>query len=458
MAHKTSDRTIDKTDQGDLPHPRDNSSLASRRLAAFAVKEVMENHQPLEQVLAGQQSYRTLESRDRAFVRLIAATTFRRMGQIDAALKPFVRERPTKLVYAALQTATAQILYLGTPAHAAVGETVAMLKSRGSSKGFANMANAVLRNVVDQGPRLAGAQPPKVNLPGWMRGEWERAYGRQAGRKFSAQLLKDPVLDLSVKSDVAGWAEKLGGEIIGTSSVRMDKIGDVPALEGFTDGDWWAQDVAATLPVEILGDVKGLRVLDMCAAPGGKTMQLAAKGAIVTALDKSEGRLERVKQNLERTKLTAEIICADALEWEPAQSDFDIVLLDAPCSATGTFRRHPDVLYNRTPKDVANLVRLQDKLLAKAASFVRPGGTLIYCTCSLMPKEGQPRVDRFLQTVPDFRLIPILSAEGLALPEEAFSGGSLRSLPYYLEDKGGMDGFFIARLERENKDTKVRLH
>ncbi|MEP3888960.1 MAG: RsmB/NOP family class I SAM-dependent RNA methyltransferase [Hellea sp.] len=448
MPHKTSDRITDKTDD-DLPHQRDNSSLTSRRLAAFAVKEVMENHQPLEQVLAGQPSYRTLESRDRAFVRLIAATTFRRLGQIDAALKPFVRERPTKFVYAALQTASAQILYLGTPAHAAVGETVAMLKSRGSSKGFANMANAVLRKIVDQGPRLAGSQPPKVNLPGWMRGEWERAYGRQAGRKFSAQLLKDPVLDLSVKSDAAGWAEKLGGEAIGASSVRMNKIGDVPALDGFSDGEWWAQDVAATLPVQLLGDVKGLRVLDMCAAPGGKTMQLAARGAIVTALDKSETRLERVKQNLDRTKLTADIICADALEWEPETTDFDIVLLDAPCSATGTFRRHPDVLYNRSPKDVANLVRLQDKLLAKAAAFVRPGGTLIYCTCSLMPKEGRPRIDTFLQNVPDFRLIPILKAEGLDLPEEAFSGGSLRSLPYYLEDKGGMDGFFIARLERE---------
>ena len=453
MPHKTSnisrDKPTDKTGQEDLPHARDNSSLASRRLAAFAVKTVMENHQPLEQVLAGQPSYRDLESRDRAFVRLIAATTFRRMGQIDAALKPFVRERPTKFVYAALQTASAQILYLGTPAHAAVGETVAMLKSRGSSKGFANMANAVLRKVVDQGPRLAGSQPPKVNLPGWMRGEWERAYGRQAGRKFSAQLLKDPVLDLSVKSDAAGWAERLDGEVIGARSVRMDKIGDVPALDGFSDGDWWAQDVAATLPVQLLGDVQNLRVLDMCAAPGGKTMQLAAGGAHVTALDKSEGRLERVKQNLERTKLSADIICADALDWEPETADFDIVLLDAPCSATGTFRRHPDVLYNRSPKDVANLVRLQDKLLAKAAAFVRPGGTLIYCTCSLMPKEGQPRVDRFLQNVPDFRLIPIIKAEGLALPEEAFSGGSLRTLPYYLEDKGGMDGFFIARLERK---------
>ena len=429
--------------------PRDTNSLISRRVAAFAVKEVLENHNPLEQVLSGQSDYNSLEARDRAFARLIAATTFRRMGQIDAALKPFVRQRPTKLVYAALQTAAAQILYLGTPAHAAVGETVAMLKSRGSSKGFANMANAVLRNVVDKGPNLAGAQPPKVNIPGWIRGEWERAYGRQAGRKMSAQLMKDPVLDVSVKANASDWAVKIGGEAIAAQSVRLGKIGDVTALEGFDAGDWWAQDVAASLPVQLLGDVKGLRVLDMCAAPGGKTMQLAAKGAIVTALDKSEGRLERVKENLDRTKLSAEIICADALEWAPEGDLYDIVLLDAPCSATGTFRRHPDVLYNRSPKDVANLVRLQDKLLAKAAEFVRPGGTLLYCTCSLMPKEGQPRVDTFLQNLPDFRLIPILNVPSLALPQEAFSEGSLRSLPYYLEDKGGMDGFFIARLERK---------
>ena len=427
---------------------RDNNSLTSRRLAAFAVKEVMENHQPLEQVLAGQPDYQALEGRDRAFVRLIAATTFRRMGQIDAALKPFVRQRPTKLVYAALQTAAAQILYLGTPAHAAVGETVAMLKSRGSSKGFANMANAVLRNVVEKGSKLAGAQPPKVNIPGWIRGEWERAYGRQAGRKMSAQLMKDPVLDISVKSDAKAWATKLGGDVIGEKSVRLGKIGDVTSLEGFDGGEWWAQDVAASLPVQLLGDVKGLRVLDMCAAPGGKTLQLATKGARVTALDKSEGRLERVKENLERTRLSADIICADALEWSPKGDLYDIVLLDAPCSATGTFRRHPDVLYNRSPKDVANLVRLQDKLLTKAAQFVRPGGTLLYCTCSLMPKEGQPRVDNFLQNVPDFRLIPILDVSGLALPQDAFSEGSLRSLPYYLEDKGGMDGFFIAQLGR----------
>ncbi len=371
------------------------------------------------------------------------------MGQIDAALKPFVRQRPTKLVYAALQTATAQLLYLGTPPHAAVGETVAMLKSRGSSKGFANMANAVLRNIVKEGQKYAGAQPPKVNIPGWLRGEWERVYGRQAGRKMAVQLMKDPILDVTVKSDAAGWAERLGGVQIGAESVRLNKIGDVTALDGFEDGEWWAQDIAASLPVQLLGDVKGKRVLDLCAAPGGKTLQLAAKGAIVTAVDKSEGRLKRLEENLERTKLKAEIICADALEWAPEAADFDIVLLDAPCSATGTFRRHPDVLYNKTPKDVANLVRLQDKLLPKAAEFTAPGGTLFYCTCSLQPVEGQPRVDKFLQNAPEFRLIPILEVPQLALPEATFFKGGLRSLPYYLEDKGGMDGFFMARLERE---------
>lgn len=445
MSDKNTDDSFIKNTQ----IPRDTNALTSRRVAAFAVKEVLENKNPLEQVLAGQEDYQSLDARDRAFARLIAATTFRRMGQIDAALKPFVRQRPTKLVYAALQTATAQLLYLGTPPHAAVGETVAMLKSRGSSKGFANMANAVLRNIVKEGQKYAGAQPPKVNIPGWLRGEWERVYGRQAGRKMAVQLMKDPILDVTVKSDAAGWAERLGGVQIGAESVRLNKIGDVTALDGFEDGEWWAQDIAASLPVQLLGDVKGKRVLDLCAAPGGKTLQLAAKGAIVTAVDKSEGRLKRLEENLERTKLKAEIICADALEWTPEAAEFDIVLIDAPCSATGTFRRHPDVLYNKTPKDVANLVRLQDKLLPKAAEFTAPGGTLFYCTCSLQPVEGQPRVDKFLQNAPEFRLIPILEVPQLALPEATFFKGGLRSLPYYLEDKGGMDGFFMARLERE---------
>ena len=426
-----------------------NSSLIARRLAAFAVKEVIETRSSLGQVLASQADYQSLESRDRAFVRLIVATTFRRMGQINAALKPFVKKRPPKFVYAALQTASAQILYLNTPPHAAVGETVAMLKARSSSKGFANMTNAVLRRIVEKGPGLSAAQPPKVNIPGWLRGSWEREYGRHAGRKLAAQLMRNPVLDITVKSDAEAWAEKLEGQVIGTSTVRLDRIGDVRALAGYDDGQWWAQDIAASLPVQILGDLKGKQVLDLCAAPGGKTMQMAARGAKVTSVDKSEPRLMRVKENLKRTKLKADVICADILTYEPEPTEFDTVLLDAPCSATGTFRRHPDVLYNRTPKDVANLVRLQDKLLMRAAQYVRPGGQLLYCTCSLQTEEGAPRITKFLQAMPDFRLIPILGLTVIDLPKTAFLGGYMRSIPYFLDERGGMDGFFIALLGRK---------
>ena len=427
----------------------ENSSLIARRLAALTVKEVVETRLSLGQVLASQADYQSLESRDRAFVRLIAATTFRRMGQINAALKPFVKKRPPKFVYAALQTAAAQILYLNTPPHAAVGETVAMLKARSSSKGFANMANAVLRRIVEKGPALSGAQPPKINIPGWLRGSWEREYGRHAGRKLAVQLMGNPVLDLTVKSDVEAWAEKLEGQVIGASTVRLDKIGDVSALAGFEEGEWWAQDIAASLPVQILGDLKDKQVLDLCAAPGGKTMQMAARGAKVTSVDKSEPRLMRVKENLKRTKLKADVICADILTYEPEPTKFDTVLLDAPCSATGTFRRHPDVLYNRTPKDVANLVRLQDKLLMRAAQYVRPGGQLLYCTCSLQTEEGAPRITKFLQAMPDFRLIPILGVTAIDLPKTAFLGGYMRSIPYFLDERGGMDGFFIALLGRK---------
>jgi len=215
-------------------------------------------------------------------------------------------------------------------------------------------------------------------------------------------------------------------------------------------GEWWAQDIAASLPVKILGDIKGLRVLDMCAAPGGKTLQLATGGAEVTALDRSEDRMVRVRENLERTKLEANVIVADATDWVPETADFDIVLLDAPCSATGTMRRHPDVLYNKTASDVAKLVKIQDKLLAAAALLVKPGGTLIYCTCSLQPDEGEARIEKFLKNWTDFRLNPILTIKGLDAVKANESKGCLRSLPHFLGEKGGMDGFFIARLIRGN--------
>ncbi len=426
-------------------------SVKARRCAALAVMDVSANAKALELALAETEDYAGLEARDRAFARAITATVFRRSGQIKAVLKPFVRKKPTALVQAVLQTAVAQIVFMDVPPHAAVGETVEVLKSRKTTQGFANFANAVLRKVVDEGKRTAAATPPKANIPGWIRGEWERSYGKIPMTKIAVQLIKDPGLDLTVTQNREDLAQMTGGTPVGQQTLRLKSIGDVTALPGFEDGSWWAQDLAAAQPAQILmrqfEAVKGLRVLDMCAAPGGKTLQLSAAGMDVTAVDKSGGRLKRLEENLARTKLSATVVQKDALEF--VAEPFQAVLLDAPCSATGTFRRHPDVLHNRSPKSVADLVRLQDKLLPKAASLTAPGGVLVYAVCSLQPDEGLPRIAKFLETMPEFSLIPIPALPGLDLPSERFEGGVVRTLPSDMPKSGGLDGFFIAALRRK---------
>ena len=324
------------------PQQRDSKlpdSVKARRCAALAVMDVSANGKALELALAETEDYAGLEARDRAFARAIAATVFRRSGQIKAVLKPFVRKKPMASVQAVLQTAVAQIVFMDVPPHAAVGETVEVLKSRKTTQGFANFANAVLRKVVDEGKKTAAATPPKANIPGWIRGEWERSYGKIPMTKIAVQLMKDPGLDLTVTQKREDLAEAMGGTPVGQQSLRLKSIGDVTALPGFDEGRWWAQDLAAAQPAQILmrqfDDVKGLRVLDMCAAPGGKTMQLAAAGMDVTALDKSGGRLKRLEANLKRTKLTANVVQKDALAYE--SEPFAAVLLDAPCSATVSY-------------------------------------------------------------------------------------------------------------------------
>ena len=446
----------DQTHPSRQPGPKQRDfklpdSVKARRCAALAVMDVSANGKALELALAETEDYAGLEARDRAFARAIAATVFRRSGQIKAVLKPFVRKKPTASVQAVLQTAVAQIVFMDVPPHAAVGETVEVLKSRKTTQGFANFANAVLRKVVAEGKKTAAASPPKANIPGWIRGEWERSYGKIPMTKIAVQLIKDPSLDLTVTQKREDLADAMGGTPVGRQSLRLKSIGDVTALPGFEDGTWWVQDLAAAQPAQILmsqfTEVKGLRVLDMCAAPGGKTLQLAAAGMDVTAVDKSGGRLKRLKENLARTKLAANVVQKDALEFEA--EPYPAVLLDAPCSATGTFRRHPDVLHNRSPKSVADLVRLQDKLLPKAASLTAPGGVLVYAVCSLQPDEGLPRIVKFLDNSPDFRLIPIPALPGLDLPPERFEGGMVRTLPSDMPKSGGLDGFFIAALRRK---------
>ena len=424
-----------------------SSSVQTRHLATLAVADVALEGRALEAALAGQKGYGALEARDRAFARAIAATTFRRWGQVDAALKPYLRKIPPPDVHAALRTATAQVVFMDVAPHAVVGDTVEVMRALRRDK-FANLANAVLRKVAEDGKRHAATVPPKGNIPGWLRGSWERAFGAGAMRKTAAQFLKDPPLDLSVKSEPEAWAEKLGGTVLPTGTVRLSRIGDVTALEGFGDGEWWAQDVAASLPVKMMGVQSGMRVLDLCAAPGGKTLQLAHLGAEVTSVDSSGSRLGRLRENLQRCRLTADVVEADIMEWTP-DGVYDAVLLDAPCSATGTLRRHPDVLHNKRPKTVSVLSKLQRKLALRAGDWVRPGGTFLYAVCSLQPEEGEQQLPQLLESLPAFRLNPNLTAIVSGLPEEVVSEGCLRSMPHHLGARGGMDGFFAARLERE---------
>jgi len=430
-----------------------SAGASARLVAAHALVGVLNKQLQLEAALSKQEAHSQLSGRDRAFARLIAATTLRRMGQIDGALRPFLKQLPPALVHNLIRTGVAQMLFLDTPPHAAVGETVAVLKMRANTKGFAGMANAILRRVSERGAVLSAAVAPQENIPSWLRKSWERMYGRSEMRRMTKQLLLDPPLDISVKEDPESWAERLGGTLLPTGTIRLKDIGDVTALLGFDEGAWWVQDIAASIPVKIAGEIKGKSVLDVCAAPGGKTLQLAAGGAHVTALDRSEQRLARVSENLKRAQLEAKIVVSDALEFIPEEIDgaeqaYDIVLLDAPCSATGTYRRHPDVIYNKSHNDIRALVKIQDALLKRAAQWVKPGGTLIYCTCSLQIEEGEERAEKFLQIMPEFRLIPVSDKIQSEMPGCISSEGYFRSRPHVLAEFGGMDGFFSVTFER----------
>ena len=451
----------DNADRGDRGERRDRprrepltNAQAARLAAAQAVTDVLGRGYRLESSLARNEAIDGLDPRDRAFARAIAATTLRRLGQIDAVLQPLVKRPPPGRVRAYLQTATAQMVFMDVAPHAAVGDTVALVKRGGKSEPFSGLVNAVLRKVAEQGKAQAARTPPVANIPGWLRAEWERLYGKADVRRMALLLAQSPTLDLSVKQDPQEWAAKLEGEIIAAETVRLPTIGNVAALPGFEEGAWWAQDVAASLPARILrdvaGDLSGKRVADLCAAPGGKTMQLASFGANVTAVDLSEARTTRLRDNLKRVGYEdVEVLTADLTEFTSTEL-FDAVLLDAPCSATGTFRRHPDVLYNRKERDITPLTRLQDKLLAQAASLVKPGGTLVYAVCSLQEREGLPRVQKLKKVLPEFRLVPFSQPTGLALEAGRMDPeGTLRVLPTDAPDSRGMDGFFIAALRRE---------
>ncbi len=386
---------------------------------------------------------------DRAFIRNLSATTLRRLGQIDALIAECLAHGPPQnaAVEAVLRLGAAELLFLHKAPHAAVNEAVE-LAGAVRAGAFKGLVNAVLRRVARDGTaRLAEQDAARLNTPAWLWNSWQSAYGAETAHRIADAHLEEAPLDLSVRKDPQWWAERLGGALLAWGSVRIVDAGPIAQLDGYREGAWWVQDAAAALPVRLLGDVRGKTVLDLCAAPGGKTAQLAAARATVTAVDKSPKRAKRLAQNLSRLGLAAEIAIADAAHWRPPVLA-DAVLLDAPCTATGTLRRHPDLPWRKRADDVPALAAVQDRLLAAAAEMVRPGGMLAYCVCSLQPEEGDQRIARFLAQQPSFQRAPVAADEIGGVNELVTAAGDIRTLPCHLAELGGLDGFFIARLVR----------
>lgn len=426
--------------------------LATRLAAVQVISAVLGDGRSLDQALTATQR---LEPRDRGLARLIAATVLRRQGELESVLRSFI-ERPlpkrSGALWYILLSAAAQLLMLETPAHAAISLAVEQCRADPNARHFDKLANAALRRVAVDGPaRLAVLDTVALDVPTWLFARWCRTYGEPTARAIAEAQLREAALDISTKSDAAGWAERLGGVLLPTGSIRLTVAGRIEDLPGFSDGAWWVQDAGAALPVRLLGDVTGLSVADLCAAPGGKTAQLAAAGARVTAIDNSAVRLARVDENLRRLKLDAEVTTADVSTWQPGHV-FDAVLLDSPCTATGTIRRNPDILRLKRESDIAALAEIQARLIEAAAGLVRPGGLLVTCVCSLEPEEGPGQIEGFLARHPDFFRVPVQSEDVAGRTDWISAAGDLRTLPSHdplpPPVPGGIDGFFAARLRR----------
>jgi 16S rRNA (cytosine967-C5)-methyltransferase len=428
--------------------PRDPRAVALTLLA-----QVLERRRPLDEALAGSKGLAALAARDRAFVRRLLATLLRRLGQVDALIDHCL-DRPLRRghgdVRNLLRLGAVQLAFLDTPAHAAVSTTL-NLATTPRLAGHKGLINALLRRIAREGADLLARQDAaRLNAPHWLWDSWVAAYGEPTARAIAEAHLNEPPLDLTVKkpAEAAAWAERLEATLLPTGSLRLPPgRGEVARLPGYDDGAWWIQDAAATLPSRLLGAVAGRRVVDLCAAPGGKTAALAAAGARVTAVEVSPARLARLEANLARLGLNAETVAADATRWRPP-APADAVLLDAPCSGTGTLRRHPDIAWLKRSTDLAALVALQDRLLAAAVEMTAPGGTIVYATCSLQPKEGIARIAALLAAGAPVVRAPIHAEEVFGTAEWLTPEGDLRTLPCHLAALGGMDGFYACRLHR----------
>jgi len=439
--------------------PSEVPGLAARRIAADILDGVLHRHRTLDEQLDGAGAHpglKMLDDRDRALMRRLVATVLRRLGTLGHLLSRLLdRGVPTDAPRAqsALLIGAAQILWMDVPDHAAVDLSVRLVQSDRRAAKYAGLVNAVLRRCAREGlPIVDEVRSDVLDIPAWLLARWKAHYGEATARDIALALGQEPSLDITVKSDAGAWASRLHGEMLPTGTVRTLLQGSVTTLPGFAEGAWWVQDAAAALPARLFGAVDGKSIADLCAAPGGQTAQLVQAGANVVAVDRSPARIARLRDNLTRLHLEAGVEVADATEWQGANGGFDGILVDAPCSATGTIRRHPDVAWLRQHADFAGLTGLQARLLRRAAAMLKAGGMLVYCTCSLEPEEGEQAISALLTEAPEMRRVPIEAGEVAGLAEIVTSEGDLRTLPCHLPNPeprlGGLDGFYAARLVR----------
>ncbi len=437
--------------------PAEVPGLNSRRIAADILDNVLRRRRPLDAELDGAEQHPGLSGladRDRALVRKLVATVLRRVGTLRHLIGKYLDSglpKDAPRVETVLLIGAAQILFLDVPDHAAVDLSVRLVQADRRAAKYPGLINAVLRRITREGRDLIAAlDPVPLDTPPWLFERWQRHYGGDTARAIAIAHGHEPPLDLTVKADAESWAQRLRGRVLPTGSVRTATQGQVSLLPGYHEGAWWVQDAAAALPVHLFGDVAGLRIADLCAAPGGKTAQLAQAGARVTAVDRSASRLVRVRDNLIRLGLSADMIAADVTEWQGGP--FDAVLVDAPCSSTGTIRRHPDVAWLKSEADLAQLIALQTRLLDRAVALTKPGGQIVYCVCSLEPEEGEQQVAALLAREAGVRRKPVQPGEVAGIAEFLSPEGELRTLPSHWSDPephmSGLDGFFAARLER----------
>ena len=429
--------------------------LETRLVATMLLTRVMDDARNLDALCDRQHGldrFLKLDTRDQGLARAIAITAVLKHNQIEAVLKRVMQRPPPKrarFLIHSLHVAASQILFLDAPDSAAVDLGVTAIGGDDRTSRFRGMANAVLRRMVREKQELLEKTSQTSLLPKWMEKALRKDYGKEKAQNISRFVSLEPMLDLTVKNQPEAWAEKLGGFVLPTGTIRLTNTASVTELEGYQDGEWWVQDAAAALPAKLVKAEEGARVLELCAAPGGKTAQLSHAGYDVTAIDISKPRLARLQQNLDRLKLKAQLVEADILEYEPEEK-FDAILLDAPCSSTGTIRRHPDVLWTRGPEEITALAKLQYQLIEKSKGFLKPGGSFVFSNCSMLKEEGEDLLSKLSKTLDDMTLDPILADEVSGLETCINGQGALRTLPFHLEnqiqeDYSGLDGFFACR-------------